>query len=331
MTQTVAAMNLAVRMVLPSAASLGRVAVLMGGDSAEREISLRSGTGVLSALQRSGVDAFGFDPATRDLHELKAASVDRVFIALHGRFGEDGTVQGALELMKIPYTGSGVLASSLALDKPMTKRVWRTFDLPTPMFEMLGPDLDPHAVVASLGLPIAVKPAIEGSSLGFSKVTETAELHDAYALARRYDRQVIAEAFIAGREFTCALLETAPGRVDALPVIEIVAPKGEYDYQNKYFGTATQYLCPAPISSELESQMRLLSVRAFEAIGCKGWARADLMLDPELGPTLLEINTSPGMTDHSLVPMAARQAGLSYEQLVMHVTAGACLKLESAA
>lgn len=310
--------------------ALGRVAVLMGGDSAEREISLRSGAGVLSALQSAGVDAFGFDPAERGLHELRDESVDRVFIALHGRFGEDGTVQGALELMNIPYTGSGVLASSLALDKPMTKRIWRTHDLPTPMFEMLGPDMDPHAVVASLGLPIAVKPAIEGSSLGFSRVNETAELHAAYELARRYDRGVIAEAFISGREFTCALLETSPGKVQALPVIEIVAPQGEYDYQNKYFGTATKYLCPAPISAGLESQMRELSVRAFHALGCKGWARVDVMLDPELGPMLLEINTSPGMTDHSLVPMAARQAGLSYEQLVLQVAAGASLKVERA-
>ncbi len=310
--------------------ALGRVAVLMGGESAEREISLRSGAGVLAALQRSGVNAFAFDPAERGLHELQDESVDRVFIALHGRFGEDGTVQGALELMKIPYTGSGVLASALALDKPMTKRIWRTFDLPTPLFEMLGPDMDPHAVVAALGLPIAVKPAIEGSSLGFSKVNETAELHDAYTLACRYDQQVIAEAFISGREFTCAVLETAPGRVQALPVIEIVAPKGEYDYQNKYFGTATKYLCPAPISASLESQMRDLSVQAFQALGCKGWARADLMLDAELGPTLLEINTAPGMTDHSLVPMAARQAGITYEQLVMQVAAGASLKLERA-
>lgn len=310
--------------------SLGRVAVLMGGESAEREISLRSGAGVLSALQGSGVNAFGFDPAERELHELQNELVDRVFIALHGRFGEDGTVQGALELMKIPYTGSGVLASSLALDKPMTKRVWRTHDLPTPKFEMLGDDMDPHAVVASLGLPIAVKPAIEGSSLGFSRVNETAELRAAYELARRYDRGVIAEAFITGREFTCALLETSAGSVEALPVIEIVAPKGEYDYQNKYFGTATKYLCPAPISAGLEAEMRELSVRAFQALGCKGWARVDVMLDPEIGPMLLEINTSPGMTDHSLVPMAARQAGLSYEQLVMQVAAGASLKLERA-
>jgi D-alanine-D-alanine ligase len=249
---------------------------------------------------------------------------------LHGRFGEDGTVQGALELMKIPYTGSGVLASSLAIDKPMTKRVWRTHGLPTPLFEMLGPDMDPHAVVASLGLPIAVKPATEGSSLGFTRVEETAQLHEAYALAHQYDQHVIAECFVSGREFTCALLESSPGQVHALPVIEIVAPAGNYDFQNKYFGDATQYLCPAPISPALEQQMRGLSVKAFETLGCSGWARADLMLDVEQGPMLLEINTSPGMTDHSLVPMAAKQAGMTYAQLVMRIAAGASLKLGNA-
>jgi D-alanine-D-alanine ligase len=330
MMSHVAEPNLFAGIGLPTPAALGRVAVLMGGESAEREISLRSGAGVLAALQGAGVDAFAFDPAQRDLSELSQESVDRAFIALHGRFGEDGTVQGALELMKIPYTGSGVLASSLAMDKPMTKRIWRTHDLPTPMFETLGPDMDPHAVVASLGLPIAVKPASEGSSLGFTRVEETAQLRDAYALARRFDQHVIAECFVSGREFTCALLESSPGHVHALPVIEIVAPAGNYDFQNKYFGDATQYLCPAPISPALEQQMRALSVKAFETLGCSGWARADLMLDIEQGPMLLEINTSPGMTDHSLVPMAAKQAGLSYAQLVMRIAASASLKLEHA-
>ncbi len=307
---------------------LGRVAVLYGGVSAEREISIRSGEGVLAALQRCNVDAFGFDTGQRSISALLDEKVDRVFIALHGRYGEDGTVQGALELFGIPYTGSGVMASGLAIDKPMTKRIWSSFDLPTPKFCTLTQSCDTHAVIATTGLPLAVKPAREGSSLGFTRVDQPDQLEAAWHCAQRLDPLVIAEEFISGREFTCALLESPTGQCHALPIIEIVAPQGQYDYQNKYFGSATKYRCPAPISPELETEMRALSVAAFQAVGCAGWARVDLMWAESQAPTLLEINTSPGMTDHSLVPMAAAQAGFSYEQLVLCITATAALKTE---
>jgi D-alanine-D-alanine ligase len=306
--------------------SLGTVVVLLGGLSAEREVSLRSGAAVLGALQRAGVHAVGFDPAEQPLEALRALNPTCVFIALHGRYGEDGTMQGALELMKIPYTGSGVMASSIALDKPMTKKVWKFHNLPTPEFLVLEAGLDAGKVVQRLGLPIAVKPACEGSSLGFSKVSAQGDLVAAHALASTFDHTVIAEQFVTGREFTCALIEDTKGVLTALPVIEIVAPKGEYDYQNKYFGTATQYLCPAPIAPEVEARMRALSTEAYRAIGCSGWARVDLMWDEQHDPMLLEINTSPGMTDHSLVPMAAAKAGINFEQLVMQIASTASLK-----
>lgn len=309
-----------------TAQSLGKVVVLHGGLSAEREISLRSGAGVLGAFARAGVHAIGFDPAQQPLEALRALNPDRVFIALHGRYGEDGTVQGALELMKIPYTGSGVLASSIALDKPMTKKVWKFHGLPTPDFVVLHAGFDPQEVMNRLGLPIAVKPASEGSSLGFTKVTSQEQLLAAHALASQFDDMVLAEQFVAGREFTCALIEDTSGQVTALPVIEIMAPAGQYDYQNKYFGQATRYLCPAPIAPEIESRMRTLSTQAYRAVGCSGWARVDLMWDGAGEPMLLEINTSPGMTDHSLVPMAAAKAGISFEQLVMQIASTASLK-----
>lgn len=313
-----------------SAADLGRVAVLYGGESAERDISMRSGEGVLAAMKRRGVDAFAFDPAKRRLDTLKDESVDRVFIALHGRYGEDGTVQGALELLKIPYTGSGVMASSLAMDKAMTKRVWRFSGLPTPDFVMLHQGFDATEVTRRLGLPIAVKPVMEGSSLGFTRVDQTERLTAAFVTAQQYDDAVIAEQFITGREFTCALLQDPSGKMQALPVIEIVAPLGRYDYQNKYFGDATRYLCPAPVQADVEQRMQALSVAAFQAVGCAGWARVDLMWDGSADPMLLEINTCPGMTDHSLVPMAAREAGLDYDELVMRIALQASLKLERA-
>lgn len=305
----------------------GRVAVLFGGESAEREISMRSGQGVLAAMQRCRVNVVGFDPAQRPLQALQDESVARVFIALHGRYGEDGTVQGALELLKIPYTGSGVMASSLAMDKAMTKRVWRSSDLPTPDFMLLRDPIDPAAVAQRLGLPIAVKPVMEGSSLGFTRVDRIEELPSAVAQARQYDQMVMAEQFVTGREFTCALLQDDSGHTQALPLIEIVAPEGRYDYQNKYFGDSTQYLCPAPVEPAIAAHMQALSVAAFDAIGCSGWARADLMWDGTSSPMLLEINTSPGMTDHSLVPMAARAAGLDYDALVLRILSQASLKV----
>lgn len=306
---------------------LGRVAVLMGGESAEREISLRSGSGVLEALLRQGVDAFAFDPAKRLIEELKAEKTDRAFIALHGRFGEDGTVQGALELLRIPYTGSGVMASSIALDKVITKRLWSADGLPTPAFALLTQAPNVQELIEKIGLPMAIKPVSEGSSLGFTKVVSADQVLAAFEKAHLLDSQVIAEAFVSGREFTCAILQDESGEVRALPVIEIVAPQGNYDYQHKYFGTETRYLCPAPISAELENQMREISRRAFSSIGCSGWARVDLMWDGVGAPALLEINTSPGMTDHSLVPMAAKQAGMSYDALVVKIAMGAGLKI----
>ncbi|NBW01035.1 MAG: D-alanine--D-alanine ligase [Betaproteobacteria bacterium] len=307
-----------------------RVAVLFGGESAEREISLRSGAGVLAALQRSGVNAFGFDPAERPLQALRDESVDCAFVALHGRFGEDGTVQGMLELLKIPYTGSGVMASSMAMDKAITKRLWQHAQLPTPDFVLLSAGFDAELVVKRLGLPMAVKPVMEGSSLGFSRVDRQSDLAAAYALACQYDQSVMAEQFVSGREFTCAVLQDASGQPQALPVIEIQAPEGRYDYQNKYFGDATRYLCPAPIDAALTKQIQSLSIQAFETLQCAGWARADLMWDGKTDPMLLEINTSPGMTDHSLVPMAARAAGMTYDELVLRILAQASLKIGAA-
>ena len=304
-----------------------RVAVLLGGESAEREISLRSGTGVLAALQRCGVNAFGFDPAARPLQALRDEAVDCAFVALHGRFGEDGTVQGMLELLKIPYTGSGVMASSVAMDKAITKRIWQQAQLPTPDFELLSEGFDADRVVQRLGLPMAIKPVMEGSSLGFTRVDRQSDLAAAYRAARRYDKSVMAEQFVSGREFTCAILQDASGRPQALPVIEIQAPEGRYDYQNKYFGDATRYLCPAPIDVALTQRIQSLSVDAFETIQCAGWARVDLMWDGKTDPMLLEINTSPGMTDHSLVPMAAQAAGIPYDELVLRILAQASLKI----
>jgi D-alanine-D-alanine ligase len=312
----------------PAAAMLGRVAVLMGGESAEREISLRSGSAVLAALQRHGVNAVAFDPSERPLQDLAAEQFDRAFIALHGRFGEDGTVQGALELLKIPYTGSGVTASAVAIDKAMTKRVWQSMGLPTPGFLSLQRNTVLSQVIAQLGLPLAVKPAREGSSLGFTKVTQAADLKAAVELARQYDPEVIAEQFVEGREFTCALLEdAATGCAAALPVIEIVAPAGNYDYQHKYFGNETRYLCPAPLDPAIEARMKEISLHAYQALGCQGWARVDLLWNGSGEPMLLEINTCPGMTDHSLVPMAAAQVGIAFDQLVMRLLATARLKL----
>ena len=301
--------------VLPFAplnAGFGKVAVLLGGRSAEREVSLKSGNAVLQALKNSGVDAHGFDPSAHELAELKG--FDRVFIALHGRFGEDGTIQGALELMGIPYTGSGVLASALAMDKWRTKLVWQAAGVPTPRYVLLTPRTNFQQVVDELGLPIMVKPASEGSSIGMSKVMQAADLQPAYELAAQHDRLVIAEQYIAGEEYTAAIL----GDV-ALPLIRLETPHTFYDYEAKYVANTTRYTCPCGLPPERERGFQALALRAFELLGCQGWGRADFMLDASGTPYFLELNTSPGMTDHSLVPMAARQAGLSFEQLVLRV------------
>lgn len=299
--------------------SFGKVAVLMGGKSAEREISLMSGGGVLQALRARGVDAHAFDPAERDLCELRRDGFARCFIVLHGRGGEDGTVQGALETMGIPYTGSGVLGSALALDKWRTKMVWLARGLPTPRYRVLGERDDWDAVTRDLGLPLIVKPANEGSTLGLSKVTAAAQLPAAYELAAtKYRDTALAESFIAGDEYTVGILGEA-----ALPLIRIEAPQGNYDYQHKYFSDDTKYVCPCGLPSSEERALQALSLEAFRLLGCSGWGRVDLMRDAAGKPWLLEVNTAPGMTGHSLVPMAARAAGLSYEDLCVRVLEGA--------
>jgi len=314
--------------------SLGKVAVLMGGTSAERDISLMSGTGVLTALQSVGVDAHAFDPADRPLSDLRTEGFDRCFIALHGRHGEDGTVQGALELLGIPYTGSGVMASAIGMDKVMTKRVWIAEGLPTPRSVVLKSDTLTDAQVAAvpdtLSLPLIVKPPHEGSSIGVTKVLDRAHMQDAVATAARMDTEVLCEEFIAGDEVTCPVLGFGDHAV-ALPVIRIQAPDGAYDYQNKYFTDDVRYLCPSGLPEAEEREIQRIVVAAYRTLGCRGWGRADLMIRAsDRQPYLLEINTSPGMTSHSLVPMSARAAGISYEQLCLRLLASATLDTPSA-
>jgi D-alanine-D-alanine ligase len=309
--------------------SFGKVAVLMGGKSAEREISLLSGGGVLKALQSKGVDAHAFDPAERDLSELKQEGFQRCFIALHGRFGEDGTVQGALELLGIPYTGSGVMASAISIDKVMTKRVWLAEGIPTPRYTLLRRGAYQREQVLKipddLGLPLIVKPAREGSSIGVAKVQGYSEMQDAVDAAAALDADVLCEQFIAGDEVTCPILGTGEG-ARALPVIRIVAPEGNYDYQNKYFTDDTKYLVPCGLPPGEEAAIQELVVKAYRVLGCRGWGRIDVMIDGRTRkPSLLEINTSPGMTGHSLVPMSARAAGISYEDLCLLLLADATL------
>lgn len=317
------------------AAALGKVAVLLGGRSAEREISLLSGNGVLQALRARGVDAHAFDPAERALGELARDGFSRCFIALHGRYGEDGTVQGALELLGIPYTGPGVMASSIAMDKVMTKRVWSAEGLPTPRYVCLAPDHQTHkqvlAVPDELGLPLIVKPPHEGSSIGVTKVKGYSQMQDAVRLSARYDPNVLCEEFIAGEEVTCPVLGHGAG-ARALPVIRIKAPEGAYDYQNKYFTDVVQYQCPSGLPAAEEREIQRIVLASYRALDCRGWGRADLMIRAsDRKPFLLEMNTSPGMTGHSLVPMSARAAGISYEDLCVGVLALAALDHASAA
>jgi D-alanine-D-alanine ligase len=298
-------------------AALGKVGVLLGGKSGERDISLMSGKGVLDALISKGVNAHAFDPGQQAITELAAQKFDRVFIALHGRYGEDGTMQGLLEQMNLPYTGSGVLASALAIDKQATKRLWSSFDLATPRFAMLNAKSDWQKIIQDLGLPIIVKPAREGSSLGLSKVMKAEDLPAAYALAAKLDRDVMAEQCIIGEELTCPIVGDGEN-ARALPVIRIVAPDSNYDYHNKYFSDDTKYLCPTGLDLALEARVQELALSAYRALGCKGWGRADVMIDQKTNqPYLLEMNTAPGMTGHSLVPMAAKAAGVEYADLVL--------------
>ncbi len=307
----------------------GKVAVLMGGASAEREVSLMSGTGVLNALRARGVDAHAFDPAERDLGELRREGYARCFIALHGRLGEDGTVQGALELLGIPYTGSGVMASSISMDKVMTKRIWLSEGIPTPRYQLLRRDVfsaeELMAIPESLGLPLIVKPACEGSSLGVTKVISRAEVASAVQAANQLKDDILCEECIEGDEVTCPVMGSGDAAV-ALPVIRIVALEGNYDYQNKYFTDSTQYLVPCGLPAGEEDAIQALVLKAYRVLGCRGWGRVDVMIDGKTRkPYLLEINTSPGMTSHSLVPMSAKAAGISYEDLCLQLLQAAAL------
>jgi D-alanine-D-alanine ligase len=309
----------------------GRVGVVMGGRSSEREISLMSGRAVLEALRSRGINAHPFDPYLQSITELERSGFERVFIALHGRFGEDGTIQGVLETLRIPYTGSGVQASAVAIDKLATKRLWVWAGIPTPAWRELEADSDFDAIARELGGPVVVKPRTEGSTIGITKVDSNArgELARAYAEARRYDARVFAEEMVAGRELTCAILGADAG-AEALPLIEIRAPAGNYDYQNKYFKDDTQYLCPAPIEAALARQIQRVCLQAYTVVGARGWGRVDVMLKPGPGgdqPLLLELNTSPGMTAHSLVPMAARARGMDFADLVVRILSEATLEV----
>jgi D-alanine-D-alanine ligase len=299
--------------------ALGKVAVLMGGPSAEREISLISGNAVLAALRSKNVDAHAFDPAERELFDLKREGFKRVFIALHGRFGEDGTVQGALEVMRIPYTGSGVMGSALAMDKWRTKLVWDASGVPTPRFAMVRSTTDWEKVTELLGMPVIVKPAREGSTLGLTKVSTPADFHAAWKLAAQYDDLVVAEEFIAGVELTASIITDHDRGEVALPLVRIEAPQGNYDYQNKYFTDDTKYFCPSGIRAEIEDEIRQVALKSFRVLGCRGWGRADVMLRPDGSYSFLEMNTSPGMTGHSLVPIAAKAAGLNYADLCVSI------------
>lgn len=300
----------------------GRVAVLMGGCSAEREVSLRSGNAVLDALLRSGVDAFGLDLGEQALAQLLAEKFDCAFIALHGRGGEDGSIQGVLEWMRIPYTGSDVMASALGMDKFKCKQVWQGLGLPTPASSLLSSTTNAQELVKKLGLPLMVKPAHEGSSIGMSKVTSVEQLAAAYAAASDYDTRILAERFISGPEFTVSIVDGV-----ALPVIGLKTSHDFYDFSAKYTAKDTQYLLPCGLTAAEESAIQQLALDAYHAVGCQSWGRVDIMVDEAKQPWLLEVNTSPGMTDHSLVPQAAAYAGISFDQLVVNILKTANLKV----
>lgn len=297
-----------------STRDFGKVAVLLGGRSAEREISLRSGQAVLAALQRSRVDAHAFDPAGQSLENLLRQGFDRAFIALHGRYGEDGSVQGALELMGMPYTGSGILASALAMDKWRTKMIWQAAGINTPDYIMLDTGSRFREVADRLGLPIIIKPAREGSTIGLGKVDNEQDFRSAYQAAAQHDSLVLAEQFIQGIELTAAILDDI-----SLPLVRIDVTEGLYDYQAKYFSENTRYTCPAGLPEPLTAHIQEQALYAHNILGCTGWSRVDLILDKNEQPFFLETNTSPGMTDHSLVPMAAKAAGISFDELVIQI------------
>lgn len=307
-------------------AVFGKVGVLYGGRSAEREVSLMSGQAVYEALIGQGVNAHLFDTGQHGIGELVEQQFDQVFVALHGRYGEDGTMQGALELLGIPYTGSGHLACAVAMDKIMTKRLWQQAGLPTPDYRVVLGEQDLLGLPEALGLPLILKAPNEGSTIGLCKVTDQSGLASAYEAVKNYDQTILAEKFITGRELTVAVLGAGLS-AKALPIIEIVAPGGNYDYQSKYFSDETQYLCPASLPETLAGQIREIAVHAYQVLGCEGWARADIMLDADMKPWLLEMNTSPGMTGHSLVPMAAKAAGMSFGELCVKILSDARCKV----
>lgn len=292
----------------------GKVAVLLGGRSAEREISLKSGNSVLNALRSKGVDAHPFDPAEQSMEALLQQQFDRVYITLHGRYGEDGTVQGALELMGLPYTGSGVLASALAMDKWRTKLLWEAVGISSPRSIVLNAESNFDEVVSTLGLPLIVKPAHEGSTIGLTKIKHEKDLLAAYQLAAKHDFLVLAEEFISGKELTVGILGTMP-----LPLVRIEVAGELYDYQAKYLSNDTHYFCPSGLPDDEEKAIQAKALQAYQVLGCKGWGRIDLILDSNGVPYFLEANTSPGMTDHSLVPMAAKEAGITFEDLVLKI------------
>jgi len=298
--------------------AFGRVAVLYGGTSAEREVSLKSGAAVLAALQGAGVNAFGIDAGADLAERLIAERPDRVFIALHGRGGEDGSLQGLLECLQLPYTGSGVMASALGMDKLRTKQVWQSLGLPTPAYAVLRDEQECAAVVERLGTPLIIKPIHEGSSIGMAKVHSLDELKAAWQLALKYDDVALVEQWVTGAEFTVGILDG-----QALPAIRLSTPNTFYDYQAKYLANDTQYQCPCGLPPEREAELAELCLQAFSAVGCRGWGRVDLMQDSDGNFYLLEVNTSPGMTDHSLVPMAAAAAGLSFTDLALAILASA--------
>ena len=292
----------------------GKVAVLLGGNSAEREVSLRSGKMVLDALRRKSVDAHPFDPKEHGLEQLIAQRYSRVFIALHGRFGEDGTVQGALEYLGLPYTGSGVMASALAMDKWRTKLLWQAAGVSTPPYELVTKDTDFVDLGRRIGLPLMMKPAREGSSIGMSKVTSIEKIEAAFGTAREYDEVVLAERFIEGTEVTAAVLGD-----EALPLIRLETPRTFYDYEAKYFADDTRYICPSGLPEAQETRVSEQALQAFKLLGCSGWGRVDIMLDHAGQAYFLEVNTIPGMTDHSLVPMAAKARGIDFETLCVRI------------
>lgn len=319
--------------------SFGKVAVLMGGRSAERNISLMSGNAVLQALLSQGIEAHAFDPAEKDLFKLRSENFNRCFIALHGRYGEDGTIQGTLELLGIPYTGSGVMASSIAMNKIMTKNIWQAKSLPTPSWFEVSSINETREAFHELGNPMIVKPALEGSSIGITKVTTLEHCEAAFNLAAMQDSKIICEQFITGDEVTCTVLDLSSNlqntdqnhkqeevAIQALPIIKIVAPSGKYDYHNKYFTDDTKYIIPSELPALEEDHIQSLVIKAFKAIGARGWGRVDVMIDSvSRNPYLLEINTAPGMTGHSLTPMSARHYGLSFEKLCVQVLSTATL------